>query len=127
MNSDKLGLKKEFLNLYLHAVLAHFTAIVVFILGSKHIVNSYDKLPDFIPLISSYYFNIIMLLMGVFFFFYMLFEVYLKRMIQILNAAKFSAPFYIFSIFIPKGIIIYLINKRLVHNIYEITKTSEKL
>lgn len=25
MNSDKLGLKKEFLNLYLHAVLAHFT------------------------------------------------------------------------------------------------------
>lgn len=54
MNSDKLGLKKEFLNLYLHAVLAHFTAIVVFILGSKHIVNSYDKLPDFIPLISSY-------------------------------------------------------------------------
>ncbi|MFG4649245.1 hypothetical protein ACF0CD_16950, partial [Acinetobacter baumannii] len=42
------------------------------------IVNSYDKLPDFIPLISSYYFNIIMLLMGVFFFFYMLFEVYLK-------------------------------------------------
>lgn len=46
MNSDKLGLKKEFLNLYLHAVLAHFTAIVVFILGSKHIVNSYDKLPD---------------------------------------------------------------------------------
>ncbi|WP_171256558.1 hypothetical protein [Acinetobacter baumannii] len=31
MNSDKLGLKKEFLNLYLHAVLAHFTAIVVFI------------------------------------------------------------------------------------------------
>lgn len=99
MNSDKLGLKKEFLNLYLHAVLAHFTAIVVFILGSKHIVNSYDKLPDFIPLISSYYFNIIMLLMGVFFFFYMLFEVYLKKMIQILNAAKFSAPFYIFSIF----------------------------
>ncbi|MDP7962300.1 hypothetical protein QWI94_18720, partial [Acinetobacter baumannii] len=66
MNSDKLGLKKEFLNLYLHAVLAHFTAIVVFILGSKHIVNSYDKLPDFIPLIR--------LLMGVFFFFYMLFE-----------------------------------------------------
>ncbi|MCY3120037.1 hypothetical protein ECE18_01930 [Acinetobacter baumannii] len=57
-------------------------------------------MPDFIPLISSYYFNIIMLLMGVFFFFYMLFEVYLKRMIQILNAAKFSAPFYIFSIFV---------------------------
>ncbi len=100
MNSDKLGLKKEFLNLYLHAVLAHFTAIVVFILGSKHIVNSYDKLPDFIPLISSYYFNIIMLLMGVFFFFYMLFEVYLKRMIQILNAAKFSAPFYYFFYFL---------------------------
>ncbi len=44
MNSDKLGLKRV-LNLYLHAVLAHFTAIVVFILGSKHIVNSYDKLP----------------------------------------------------------------------------------
>lgn len=37
--------------------------------------------------------------MGAFFFFYMLFEVYLKRMIEILNAAKFSASFYIFSIF----------------------------
>ncbi|SST83490.1 Uncharacterised protein [Acinetobacter baumannii] len=29
MNSDKLGLKKEFLNLYLHAVLAHFTAALL--------------------------------------------------------------------------------------------------
>lgn len=79
MNSDKLGLKKEFLNLYLHAVLAHFTAIAVFILGSKHIVNSYDKLPDFIPLISSYYFNIIMLLIGVFFFFICFLKFILKE------------------------------------------------
>jgi len=107
MNSDKLGLKKEFLNLYLHAVLAHFTAIAVFILGSKHIVNSYDKLPDFIPLISSYYFNIIMLLIGVFFFFYMLFEVYFKRMMEILNTAKFSISFYFFSILGFIGLIIF--------------------
>lgn len=107
MNSDKLGLKKEFLNLYLQAVLAHFTAIVVFILGSKHIVNSYDKLPDFIPLISSYYCNVIMLLIGASFFFYMLFEVYLKRMIEILNVAKFSTSFYVFSIFGFIGLIIF--------------------
>ena len=43
-----------------------------------------------------------MLLMGVFFFLYA-FEVYLKRMIQILNAAKFSAPFYIFLFLVLLG------------------------
>lgn len=69
MNSDKLGLKKSFEFIFACCTCTLYSNCS-FILGSKHIVNSYDKLPDFIPLISSYYFNIIMLLMGVFFFLY---------------------------------------------------------
>ncbi|HFG6799432.1 Uncharacterised protein [Acinetobacter baumannii] len=107
MNIDNLNLKKEFLKLFLDAVLANFTLIVVFVLVGKHLFKSYSKLPDFIPLFMSYSFTVVISLIVLFFFYYMIYELYLKRMMSILSVGKFSTKFYIFSSLSFSGFIIF--------------------
>ncbi|MDC5319759.1 hypothetical protein OHW49_10820 [Acinetobacter baumannii] len=107
MNTDNLDLKKEFLKLFLDLVLANFTAIVVFVLVGKHLFKSYRILPDFIPLFLSCSFTVGISLIGFLFFYYILYELYLKRMIVILNIGEFSNKFYIFSALSFVGFIVF--------------------
>ncbi|MDP9804813.1 hypothetical protein [Acinetobacter calcoaceticus] len=109
MNIDNSNLKTEFLKLFLDFVLANFTAIVVFVLVGKHLFKSYSKLPDFIPLFMSYSFTVGISLIGFLFFYYMLYELYLKRMMSILGVGKFSNKFYIFSSLSLVGFIVFTI------------------
>ncbi|EPF6145870.1 hypothetical protein [Acinetobacter baumannii] len=97
MNLNNSELKSEFLKILFNLMISVFTAVIVIVLGSKNLITSLPKLPNSYPLIASYSFTLSLSLVGLVLFCYLLKELFLKRMIEILDSGKFSTRFYILT------------------------------
>lgn len=105
MNVDNSELKSEFLKLLLNLMISIFAAAIVIILGSKKLITSLTKLPDSFSLVVSYSATFIFSMFGLVLFVYLLNELFLKRMLEILDVGKFSTRFYILTSLGPVGLI----------------------